>query len=149
MFFGPKKKVHKNLKQTIMIENELFVLQQNDCQSKKYFTYTFKPITNATQQDFDVLTTSISLICDNEQQCKYSIILDCSVFTQTEFISRFWKLSFTKALSISNKSLDKFILITKSHLLKTLSTPIILLKKASKYTFIVHTMEDALNKICN
>ena len=104
-------------------------------------------IKEATQEDFDLLTQSMALICDNDKNLRYSIVLDCLEFTQSEFISKFWKLSFTQTLAISNKTLDKFILVTQSKLLKTLSTPIIFLKKAQHYTFIVNNLDQALKMV--
>ena len=130
-----------------MLETKLFSLSQQTLPNgSTYFYYQMHRVSEATQQDFDVLSQSLALICDNTNE-RNSIVLDCSQINQCEFISRFWTLSFGNALSITNKGLNKFVLISQSKLLKTLSKPIIAIKKASKYTFIVASLDAALAQL--
>jgi hypothetical protein len=131
---------------TALVENSVFQLFEWPHPAnlnKKLFYFKLRPLTQASKDDCSALADSIKLICDSTTSIS-SIILDCAELSQTELIKSFWSLAFTKALDISNQGLDKFIIVSQSHLLNSLSSTIISLKHASSYTHIFPSLDQAL-----
>jgi hypothetical protein len=131
---------------TALVENSVFQLFEwghPKSPGKKLFYFKLLPLAQASKEDCSSLAESIKLICDSSTSTS-SIILDCLELSHAELIKSFWSIAFTKALSISNQGLDKFMIVSQSDFLNTLSSTIIALKHASGYTHIFTTIDQAV-----
>jgi hypothetical protein len=130
-----------------LMSNDVFRLAQcahpTSLQTKLYY-FQMQPLTEAHQEQLDLLSESLAMICQNSSGTKSSIILDCSALTSFCLLQRFWSLSFQKALGIDNVGLDKFVVLSTSQLVNSLSNGIIHIKRATDYTKICCTLQEAL-----
>lgn len=135
---------------TTLISNDIFELTKIDHPSNraiKLYNFKMLPLSDARQETLDLLSESIAMICNNASGAKSSIILDCADLNNIDLIASFWRLSFKKALAINNTGLDKFLLISRSVIVKSLSNNIIHIKHAGHYTKVCISREEALSEL--
>jgi hypothetical protein len=131
-----------------LAENETFILtlcQHPSHPTTNLYHFYLYPVKTTNQTQLDTLSESIAMICDNKSGVKSSIILNCLEFKSVSLIKKLWKLSFQRAMAIENSGLDKFVVLSKSKIFKSFTKPIIKMKKASSYTKILSSIQDALN----
>jgi hypothetical protein len=130
----------------MLADNALFTLEKKahprDANIALLY-FTFKPVHEKHADSTTLLSNALREICDNPHR-KSSVVLDALALSQCELLGQFVEMAFGSLRSVTNTGLDKFIILSHSGLLVTMSKTIIKLKKAASYTHICASVEEAM-----
>lgn len=130
-----------------VLENGAFSLVLRKEKDKSVYHFRMNPQAKASQDELNLLTQSLSLICNSTTE-KHSVILDCSSLAAGDVVRKFLELDiFDASKGIGNAGLDKFVIVTQVKAVQKVSKLVIALKKASHYTKVCKSLEAALFEI--
>ena len=100
----------------------------------------------AYEQQLELLSQSLVMICQSTVGIKHSIILDCSALKSHRDAKTVMTRRFKEAMALGTNppGLDRFVIVIQNILVKALMKTIIKTKKASGYTKTCNSVQKAL-----
>lgn len=76
------------------------------------------------------------------------IILDCTLVINAKFVKKFFKVGITQLKQLERGYIEKLFIISSSKIIIAAGTLIVKMKKATNYTTMVSTIEEAYKLLC-